>query len=220
MAVNDGEDGAGKSSVCARTTGHARMAHRMGAALRTALMIALLAGTAWSQFLPPLEADTPEEFDDYLTVESAVEPKAVLAATHAFRKRWPKSAMLPRIYELEFEAWRQAGDLAQARSAAEAALVLAPANLQMKAELAALVSSADPAYAERLAREALTGLEGFRVPKRITPDAWERLSGRIRSQAHMALGVGGIQMRRNSFSECWSREIRSLYRLRGRNSKT
>lgn len=142
-----------------------------------------------AQFLPSLEADSPEEFDDYLTVEAAENPRTRLAAIEAFRTLWPKSAMMPRILELEFLAWKQAGNLVKARKAGEAALAAAPDNLSVKAELAALLAVDDPAEASRLARETLEALERFRAPRRLTLQAWARVSGAIRSQAHMALGV-------------------------------
>jgi tetratricopeptide (TPR) repeat protein len=142
-----------------------------------------------SQFLPSLEADAPEEFDDYLTVEAASEPKAILSVTQAFRDRWPRSAMLPRIYEMEFAAWRKLGDFAKARQAAQAALDAVPGNLTVKADLAAMLANTDPAQAERLAKETLAELEVFRVPRHILPDTWARISGSIQLQAHMALGV-------------------------------
>jgi tetratricopeptide (TPR) repeat protein len=145
--------------------------------------------TAWPQFLPSLEADTPEEFDDYLTVEAASEPKAILAAAQGFRDRWPRSAMLPRIYEMEFAAWRRLGDFVKAQQAAQAALDAVPGNLTVKADFAAMLANADPAEAERLAKETLAELAIFRVPRRMEPDVWGRISGSIRSQAHMTLGV-------------------------------
>jgi tetratricopeptide (TPR) repeat protein len=161
------------------------MAHSMGAALRMAFAMGLLAVTGWSQFLPPLEAGSPEEFDDYLTVEASADPNAAVE----FRKRWPNSAMLPRIYEIEFAAWRKLGDAGKARRAAEAALAAAPGNLAVKADLAVMLAAVEAAEAERMAHDTLSALDGFRVPRRISPDEWKRLSGAIRSKAHMTLGV-------------------------------
>jgi tetratricopeptide (TPR) repeat protein len=161
----------------------------MQGATRIAVLMTTTVMSVWPQFLPPVEADTPEEFDDYLSVEGAESPKARLAKIEAFRSRWPKSGMMPRILELEFLAWKQEGRAAEARKAGEAALAAAPDNLAVKAALAGLVAASDEETASRLARETLTALETFRAPRRVSVEAWARITGAIRAQAHMALGV-------------------------------
>ena len=94
-----------------------------------------------AQFQAPLEAESPEEFDLYLTVEGAPDAVAVVKRSEAFRERWPKSNLLPRVWEMRFLALQRLGKTDEAKAAGEEALRLAPGNLTVRAGLAVQLAS-------------------------------------------------------------------------------
>jgi tetratricopeptide (TPR) repeat protein len=156
--------------------------------MQMALLMSVLLGAfpLCSQFLPTLQAGTPEEFDDYLRVEETGDP----AACDSFVRRWPNSELLARVYEIQFEAYRKQGDVKGARRAGELALRAAPANLPMAAGLALVLANAGyTEKAEHYASGALRGLETFRAPRSIPLKVWTAARNRIRSRAHAALGL-------------------------------
>jgi tetratricopeptide (TPR) repeat protein len=148
---------------------------------------------SWSQFLPSLQADSKEEFDEYLRVEASTTPKEIIERSSAFLDRWPRSQLAARIHEIRFFAYRDQGDSEQARAAGENALRTAPDNLTVKSALAVLLAPKEPEHAASLAQDALRSLDSFRVPRNVTPDRWAKLAGAIRSEAHMALGIVRFQ---------------------------
>lgn len=104
---------------------------------------------------------------------------------------------------MELEAYRSLDDASGAIAAGQRALQFAPGNLQVTAELASIIADAttDPQQlrqAEDYAHKTLEELKAFTVPKWIPPQKWETIEGRLRSEAHVALGLvaykrGGLQ---------------------------
>jgi tetratricopeptide (TPR) repeat protein len=157
-------------------------------------MLAAAAVSCAAQFAPPPQADSPEEFDSYLSVLDARTPSAVIAAGQEFLRAWPVSGLRGHVYELEFEAYRRLGDAAKAIEAGEHSLVAAPDNLMMLANLSVALANGtqDPkrlARAESYARKAMTLSRSIRIPRFITPEEWARIDARVNSQAHAALGL-------------------------------
>lgn len=162
--------------------------------MRALAILCLLAASCPGQFAPLPQADSPEEFDSYLSVLDAHTPAATIAAGDAFVRRWPDSALRGHVYELEFEAYRSIGDAGKAIDAGEKSLAAAPDNLLILAKLAVVLANAtkDPKRLERAiacARKAIELSKSFHIPKSITPGEWSEIDGRVNSQAHAALGL-------------------------------
>jgi tetratricopeptide (TPR) repeat protein len=156
------------------------------------MTIALFMGLAVpcpGQFQAPLEAEAPEEFDHYLTVEGLGEAAGVVAESEAYRKRWPESKLLPRVWEKRYFALREMGDARRARETGEEALRLAPGNLTVRAALAEQLASEDGAAAERHARRVLEELERVKIRRAVPLEQYRKVSGTLRAQAHTALGL-------------------------------
>ena len=142
-----------------------------------------------AQFQPPLEAETPEEFDSYLTVEQAGEGREVIARSEAFRKQWPASKLLPRVWELRYFAWQKLGKAVEARKDGEEALALAPGNLTVRAALAVQLASEEVDAAERHARTVLDELAKTKIRRGVPLAQYEATVAKLRGQARVALGL-------------------------------
>ena len=142
-----------------------------------------------AQFQPPLEAETAEEFDSYLMVEQAGEGRELIARSDTFRKQWPASKLLPRIWELRFFAWQKLGQVAEARKAGEEALALAAGNLTVRAALAVQLASEDPDAAERHAQTVLDELAKTKIRRGVPLAQYEMTAAKLRGQARVALGL-------------------------------
>jgi tetratricopeptide (TPR) repeat protein len=157
-------------------------------------VLSLLAVCCAAQIVPLPQADSPEEFDAYLSVLDTHTPTATLAAAKAFLHGWPASALRAHVYELEFEAYRQLGDVDKAIESGEKSLAAAPDNLIVLANLSVVLANgtSDPKRLERsgmCARKVIELSISFRIPKSITPQEWAEINARINSQAHAALGL-------------------------------
>lgn len=149
---------------------------------------------AAAQFASLPEAETPEEFDAYLRVLAAANPKAIIEAAAGFEKEWPRSALRGHVYQLEMEAYRALGDAPHAIAAGEKALSAAPDNLAVLAGLGMLLANgpADAAQlgrAEQCARRLLELVKTIRLPKWAPPRQWEEERPRLCAQAHAVLGL-------------------------------
>lgn len=154
----------------------------------------VLSETALAQFSSAGQANSPEEFDAYLLVLSKTSPKEVILAAGEFEQRWPRSELLPHIFELELEAYRSLGNSAKAILAGVKALKVAPDNLVVLANLGYIIagSTTDPqqlARAEAYARRELEVSKTIRIPKKISPEEWEEIQGHLGSVAHATLGL-------------------------------
>jgi tetratricopeptide (TPR) repeat protein len=147
-----------------------------------------------AQFTSAGQANSPEEFDAYLLVLSKTSPKEVISAAGDFERHWPHSELLAHVFALELEAYRSVGDSAKAILAGEKALKAAPDNLVVLTNLAYIIAnstidSQQLARAEGYARSELELARTIRVPKRISPEEWDEIRGRLGSTAHATLGL-------------------------------
>lgn len=142
-----------------------------------------------AQFQAPLEAESPEEFDHYLTVEEATDAGTLVARSGAFRARYGKSNLLPRVWELRFFALQRLGKAAEARAAGEEALQLAPGNLTVRAALAVQLASEDAGLAEEHARAVLAELDKAKVRRAVPLEKYLETAAKLRGQARVALGL-------------------------------
>jgi tetratricopeptide (TPR) repeat protein len=162
--------------------------------MRTVAILVVLAASCTGQIAPLPQADSPEEFDAYLAVLDAHTPSATIASGDAFVRGWPASPLCGHVYELEFEAYRQVGDISRAIETGEKSLASAPDNLIMLANLAVVLANgtSDANRLERArmyARKAIALSGSIRIPRSIRPGEWAEISARVNSQAHTALGL-------------------------------
>ena len=149
---------------------------------------------AVAQFLPALQAETPEEYDSYLDVLEAPIPERLIEAAGRFQQQWPASSLMPHIRQLQFEAYVNLGNVSDAISAARKAIESTPDNQLVRAGLALILANTartdeqlNAAQAE--ARMTLDELNKFRPPKSLSFPAWKRVEASVRSKAHGALGL-------------------------------
>jgi tetratricopeptide (TPR) repeat protein len=155
--------------------------------LPATLLTIFLAPPAFSQFLPDLQAKTPEEYDAYLDVLDG----PVLERGAWFEQKFSQSALRLPVCELIAKAWRSKGNAAEAIAAAERGLLIAPVYLPLLVELADLLSneSRNLDRAEWAARRALELLTSAKAPLRVTPEEWIKAVSAYRARAHAALGM-------------------------------
>jgi tetratricopeptide (TPR) repeat protein len=157
-------------------------------------LVVLLVATGLAQSPSTGQADSREEFDEYLALLLKTAPKEIISAAEGFEKHWPRSELLAHVLELELEAYRSLGDSANAILAGEKALKAAPDNLLVLTNLAYIIASSTNdrqqlARAERYARRELELSGTIRIPKRISPNEWDEMKRRQNSTAHAALGL-------------------------------
>ncbi len=140
----------------------------------------------YSQFLPDLQAKTPEEFDAYLDALDG----PVLDKGAAFEHAFPSSTLLLPVYELMSREWRTRGDAARAIEAAERGLAIAPDYVPLLVELADLVANGSTRLegAATAARRALALLENTKAPRRVGIDEWTTSVSKLKARSRAALG--------------------------------
>ena len=139
------------------------------------------------QFLPDLQAKTPEEYDAYLDVLDGPLPgKGVL-----FEKTYPKSALLLPVYELMAREWRSQGDAERATEYTRKALSISPDYVPMLTELADLLANRGSNLEEALSegRRALVVLETIKAPRRVREADWTTAVAKLRARAYGAIGL-------------------------------
>ncbi len=142
-----------------------------------------------AQFQPPLEAETPEEFDLYLTLEESQGTPNIIERIDLFRARYPNSQLLPRVWELRFFVLQKQGKGPEARAAGEEALRLAPGNLTVRASLALQLASDDGPSAQQHASVVLDELDRAKIKRAIPWSVYQNVAATLRGQARTALGI-------------------------------
>jgi tetratricopeptide (TPR) repeat protein len=139
---------------------------------------------SYPQFLPDLQAKTPEEYDAYLDVLDG----PVLEKGAAFARNFPESSLRLPVYELLARAWRAKGDAGRALQSASAGLAIAPDYIPLLVELADLIANGagDLDRADAAANRALKLLETAKAPRRIRPEEWLPAVASLRARAHGA----------------------------------
>lgn len=160
----------------------------------TCMLLVVFVVTGLPQSPAAGQANSPEEFDEYLVVLLKTTPKEIISAAGDFEKQWPRSELLAQVLELELEAYRSLGDPINAILAGERALKAAPDNLLVLTNMAYIIASSTSdrqqlARAERYARRELELSTKIRIPKRISLKEWDEIQGRQNSTAHATLGL-------------------------------
>jgi tetratricopeptide (TPR) repeat protein len=158
------------------------MRHVWLAAVFTAVTI-----PSYSQFLPDLQARTPEEYDAYLDAVDG----PVLEKGAAFERDFPASALRLPVCELMAREWRLRGNAGQAAAAAERGLAIAPDYVPLLVELADLLANGSDNLerAAGAARRALALLDTIKAPRRISGEEWTAAVSKLRARARGALGM-------------------------------
>jgi tetratricopeptide (TPR) repeat protein len=158
------------------------MRHVCLAALFTAVII-----PSYAQFLPDLQAKTPEEYDAYLDVIDG----PVLEKGAAFERDFPASALRLPVCELMAREWRSRGDAVRAAAAAERGLAIAPDYVPLLVEVADLLANGTDSLdrAASAARRALALLETIKAPRRTSIEDWTAAVSKLRARARGALGM-------------------------------
>ncbi len=151
------------------------------------VIFAALETQSYGQFLPDLQAKTPEEYDAYLDVLDG----PVLDRGVVFEKSYPHSALLLPVYELIAREWRTRGNAEHAIEYVRKSVAIAPDYAPMLAELADLLASQGLNLDEAAdaGRRALTVLDNIKAPRHIAVEEWTAAVGRVRSRAHGAIGL-------------------------------
>jgi tetratricopeptide (TPR) repeat protein len=139
------------------------------------------------QFLPDLQAKTPEEYDAYLDVlDGPLPDKGVL-----FERTYPQSALLLPVYELMAREWRSRGNAERATEYARKALTISPDYVPMVTELADLLANRGSNLDEALSagRRALVILENVKASRRVREADWTTAVAKLRARAHGAVGL-------------------------------
>jgi len=142
---------------------------------------------SYSQFLPDLQAKTPEEYDAYLdAIDGPVIEKGA-----AFERDFPASALRLPVCELMAREWRSRGDAVQAAAAAERGLAIAPDYVPLLVEIADLLANGSGGLerADNAARRALALIETIKAPRRTSIEEWTAAISKLRARAHGALGM-------------------------------
>jgi tetratricopeptide (TPR) repeat protein len=142
---------------------------------------------SYSQFLPDLQAKTPEEYDAYLDVIDG----PVIEKGSAFERDFPASALRLLVCELMAREWRWRGDAVQAAAAAERGLAIAPDYVPLLVEVADLLANGTDSLerADSAARRALALVETIKAPRRTSIEEWTAAVSKLRARAHGALGM-------------------------------
>lgn len=154
------------------------------------LCLLMTLSPAAAQFLPQLQARTPDEFDAYLDVLEAAADVRIRTARQ-FLSAYPQSELRLPVYETIAKACRANGEAPCALEAAREALRIAPDYIPMLTLLAAVEAntSAKPVEAGPAAERALRLLEQAKAPRRVEAATWLQETARLKAENLAALGV-------------------------------
>jgi tetratricopeptide (TPR) repeat protein len=141
----------------------------------------------YSQFLPDLQAKTPEEYDAYLDVIDG----PVLEKGAEFERDFPTSALRLPVCELMAREWRSRGNAVRAAAAAERGLAIAPDYVPLLVEVADLLANGTDSLerADSAARRALALMETIKASPRTSIEEWTAAISKLRARARGALGM-------------------------------
>ena len=156
--------------------------------------LALVIGVciAPAQFLPNLQARTPEEFDAYLDVTEA-QAESQIRTARRFLTAYPESELRLRVYELLADACRRQGDATGASEAARQGLKVAPDYIPLLTTLGSIEANTSPSPDRAPADRALRLLETAKAPAHVEAETWLRENARLRAENLASLGIGAFK---------------------------
>jgi tetratricopeptide (TPR) repeat protein len=158
-------------------------------------IVFIVAPIAPAQFLPNLQARTPEEFDAYLDVAEA-RPETQIRLARRFLTAYPQSELRLRIYELLAEACRRQGQSTCASEAARQGLLVAPDYIPLLTTLGAIEANTSPSPSRDLPGRALHLLETAKAPQHVNAGTWLREIARLRAENLASLAIASFKGQR------------------------
>jgi len=144
------------------------------------------------------QAQTQEEFDQYLGIVTDTDPKQVIQRVAQFVHAFPDSRLAGVAYQYEMHAREQTGDFDGMLAAGKLALAANSDNLNTLLTLAPAVANAVLerkdraellAEAQAWASSALTALDKTKAPRQWPLEKWMAEKKRMQTEAHETLGV-------------------------------
>jgi hypothetical protein len=159
----------------------------------TYLLLVVLGANGLAQTTAAGQANSREEFDEYLLILSKTLQKKSYLPPEASKDIGQAQSCCPRV-GIGVRGIPFARRLGQCHSCRRKALKAAPDNLFVLTNIAYILASSTSdqqqlARAERYARRELELSTTIRIPKRISPREWEEIQGRQNSTAHATLGL-------------------------------
>lgn len=140
------------------------------------IMIIAAGSPAAAQFLPTMQARTPEEFDAYLEALSG-QPAAA-----RFLSAYPQSELRLPVYESLAVRCRGQGNAACAVDAARRGLEVAPDYIPLLTLRASVEANTSPRPDGAAARRALQLLANAKAPRQVSPETWLSETARLRAE--------------------------------------
>lgn len=144
------------------------------------------------------QAQTQEEFDQYLGIIAESDPKQVIQRVAEFVHAFPDSRLAGVAYQYEMHAREETGDIDGMLAAGKLALAANSDNLNTLLTLAPAAANAAPgrkdraellAEAQTWASSALVALEKTKAPRQWPLAKWMAEKRRMQAEAHETLGV-------------------------------
>ncbi len=131
----------------------------------------------------------PAERAALLKIYGARTPRAKVDLGEAFLGKYPRSWLLPEVYEIVAKAYLDLGELDRALQNGRASLQILPESILILVPLAnAEVKLGQTAEAERSAQDALDYLERFDAPKSVPEKQWPEVRQELRASCYFVLG--------------------------------
>ncbi|MGH9426563.1 MAG: hypothetical protein ACRD2L_09730 [Terriglobia bacterium] len=157
----------------------------------------------------PPQARSREELDAVLDMVQATDQKTVVSLCADFRKKFPASELAGQVYRMEMHAYGRLADYKKMIEAGEKALGVSGHDVDALLSLAnaipngvsdlATESVALLDKAEGYARKALEEIDRLKATRGVPLERWRKLTGRMRSSAHEALGF--VAFKRGRYGE-------------------
>jgi len=162
-------------------------------------ILAMVIGVCSSpaQFLPNLQARTPEELDAYLDVVEA-QAETQIRQAQRFLTAYPESNLRLPVYELLTEACRRQGDTVGATEAARQGLKIAPDYIPLLTALGSIEANTSRSPDRAPADQALRLLESAKAPSYVDAEMWLRETARLRAENLASLGIVAFKNQRHA----------------------
>jgi hypothetical protein len=157
----------------------------------------------------PPQARSREELNAVLDIVQAEDRNQIVFLCAEFRKQFPGSEFLGQVYRMEMHAYGRLDDYQKTVEAGEKALEMNSHDVDALLTLANVIPNGvnDPTVesaalldkAEGYGRRALEEISGLKATRGVPLDTWRKLTGRMKSSAHEALGF--IAFKRGRYAE-------------------
>jgi tetratricopeptide (TPR) repeat protein len=148
------------------------------------------------------QAKSEEEFDKYLEIVTAADPRQVVVEVDAFVSQFPHSELLSAAYQSKMHACEQLNDFDGMLAAGREALLRNPDDANTLLALAPAMASRAAGRTDRNelltqagydAHHALEEIESKRISRQVSLQEWALHKGQMESEAHGVLGIVALQ---------------------------